>query len=137
MAARTSRNNRWTSARLEAVVGKAATEAGKAALKQGAEYMLEECKKRCPYDPDHDRKHQQKGVHLRDSLRIEYKDKGMYAKILTDLKTDNGYNLGAIVEYSSRVNVPFMQQTKDACMEQVQAMIRDAIVTELKNTKKG
>lgn len=135
--ARTSKNNRWTSARLEAIVGRAATEAGKAALKQGAEYMLAECKKRCPYDPDHDKKHNQKGTHLRDSLRIEYKDKGMYAKILTDLKTDNGLNEGAVVEYSSRVNIPFMQQTKDACMEQVQAMIRDAIVQNLKDTKKG
>lgn len=135
--ARTSKNNRWTSAKLEAIVGRAATEAGKAALKQGAEYMLAECKKRCPYDPDHDKKHNQKGTHLRDSLRIEYKDKGMYAKILTDLKTDNGLNLGAVVEYSSRVNIPFMQQTKDACMEQVQAMIRDAIVQNLKDTKKG
>lgn len=137
MAARTSRNSRWSAAKLEMYIGSAAVKAGKAALQDAAEYLLSETKKRCPYDPDHDKKHNTKGTHLRDSLHIVYSKSGTYAKITTDLKTDNGLNEGAVVEYSSRVNIPFMQQTADACMATAKEKIRKAIADNLAAGKKG
>ena len=106
-------------------LGTAAEEVAKAALAEGAEIVMKEAKERCPvYDGDDPRV--VKGA-LRDSIHAVKEKGGKEYKIIADAQAQDGLYYGKIVEFSPKINKPFMYPAMDAKREVVKKKIVEAV----------
>ena len=106
-------------------LGEAAENAAKAALAEGAEIVMKEAKERCPvYDGDDPRV--VKGA-LRDSIHAVKEKGGKEYRIVADAQAQDGLYYGKIVEFSPKINKPFMYPAMDAKRDVVKKKIVDAV----------
>ena len=110
-------------------LGENAITAAKAALAEGAEIVVAEAKNRCPVYDGND-KRVMKGA-LRDSIHSE-KQKGCNEyRIVADAQAKDDMYYGTIVEYSPKLNKPFLWPALDAKREEIKqrmiAAVREAI----------
>ena len=110
-------------------LGTAAENAAKAALEEGADILVKEAKARCPvYDGDDPRA--VKGA-LRDSIHAEKEKGGKEYRIVADAQAKDGLFYGKIVEFSPKINKPFLYPAMDAKRKEIQqnivAAVREAI----------
>ena len=106
-------------------LGEAAETAAIAALAEGAEMVMKEAKQRCPvYEGDDYRV--VKGA-LRDSIHAEKQKGGKEYKIVADAQAQDGLYYGKIVEFSPKINKPFLYPAMDAKREAVKKKIVDAV----------
>ena len=106
-------------------LGEAAENAAIAALAEGADMVVKEAKQRCPvYEGDDYRV--VKGA-LRDSIHAEKQKGGKEYKIIADAQAQDGLYYGKIVEFSPKINKPFLYPAMDAKRETVKKKIIDAV----------
>ena len=106
-------------------LGEAAENAAIAALAEGAEMVMKEAKQRCPvYDGDDPRV--VKGA-LRDSIHTEKQKGGKEYRIVADAQAQDGLYYGKIVEFSPKINKPFLYPAMDAKRDAVKKKIVDAV----------
>lgn len=106
-------------------LGTAAENAAIAALAEGAEMVMKEAKQRCPvYEGDDYRV--VKGA-LRDSIRTEKQKGGKEYRIVADAQAQDGLYYGKIVEFSPKINKPFLYPAMDAKRETVKKKIIEAV----------
>ena len=110
-------------------LGEAAENAARAALAESAEMVVKEAKGRCPvYEGDDCRA--VKGA-LRDSIHAERMKGGREYKIIADAQAQDGLYYGRIVEFSPKINKPFlypaMDAKRDAVKQKIIAAVREAI----------
>ena len=106
-------------------LGEAAENAAIAALAEGAEMVMKEAKQRCPvYEGDDYRV--VKGA-LRDSIHAEKQKGGKEYRIVADAQAKDGIYYGTIVEYSPKINKPFLYPAMDAKREAVKKKIIEAV----------
>ena len=106
-------------------LGEAAETAAIAALAEGAEMVMKEAKQRCPvYEGDDYRV--VKGA-LRDSIHAEKQKGGKEYRIVADAQAQDGLYYGKIVEFSPKINKPFLYPAMDAKREAVKKKIVDAV----------
>ncbi|WP_041914359.1 HK97-gp10 family putative phage morphogenesis protein [Selenomonas ruminantium] len=125
------KDRRLSVSKLQALVGDIAVEAGKKALSECADEIVADAKSRCPV----------KTGALRDSIHKEVKKNGERVTVGTRLKSapskkyPNGVNYGKIVEFSPRINKPFLYPALDAHRAQTKEKIRQAIAEAVKHGK--
>ena len=106
-------------------LGEAAENAAIAALAEGAEMVMKEAKQRCPvYEGDDYRV--VKGA-LRDSIHAEKQKGGKEYRIVADAQAQDGLFYGKIVEFSPKINKPFLYPAMDAKREVVKKKIIEAV----------
>lgn len=106
-------------------LGTAAEKAAKSALAEGAEIVMKEARERCPvYDGNDPRV--VKGA-LKNSIHIEKEKGGSQYRIVADAQAKDGLYYGKIVEFSPKINRPFMYPALDAKRETVQKKIVEAV----------
>ena len=106
-------------------LGEVAENAAKAALAEGAELVMKEARERCPvYEGDDYRV--VKGA-LRDSIHTESRKGGREYRIVADAQAQDGMYYGKIVEFSPKINQPFLYPALDARREEVKGKIVDAV----------
>ena len=106
-------------------LGTAAENAAIAALAEGAEMVMKEAKQRCPvYEGDDYRV--VKGA-LRDSIHAENQKGGKEYRIVADAQAQDGLYYGKIVEFSPKINKPFLYPAMDAQREAVKKKIIEAV----------
>ena len=106
-------------------LGEAAETAAIAALAEGAEMVMKEAKERCPvYEGDDYRV--VKGA-LRDSIHAERQKGGREYRIVADAQAQDGLYYGKIVEFSPKINKPFLYPAMDAKREAVKKKIIEAV----------
>lgn len=110
-------------------LGTAAENAAKAALEEGADILVKEAKARCPvYDGDDPRV--VKGA-LRDSIHAEKEKGGKEYRIAADAQAQDGLFYGKMVEFSPKINKPFLYPAMEAKRKEIQqkmvAAVREAI----------
>ena len=110
-------------------LGTATESAAKAALAEGTEILVKEAKERCPvYDGDDPRV--VKGA-LRDSIHAVKEKGGKEYRVVADAQAQDGLYYGKIVEFSPKINKPFMYPAMDAKRQEIQkkivAAVREAI----------
>ena len=106
-------------------LGMAAENAAIAALAEGAEMVMKEAKQRCPvYEGDDYRV--VKGA-LRASIHAEKQKGGKEYRIVADAQAQDGLYYGKIVEFSPKINKPFLYPAMDAKREAVKKKIVDAV----------
>lgn len=98
-------------------MGEHVVEAAKEVLKQGADELVADAKRNCPV---------QSGK-LRDSIHAKPNREGTYYKIVVDAKDDSGFCYGQIVEFSPKINKPFLYPAFDANYGRIMANIRAAV----------
>ena len=106
-------------------LGEAATAAAKSALADGAEIVMQEAKSRCPVYKGNDHR-VVKGA-LRDSIHVVKLKGGAKYKIVADAKSHDGIFYGKLVEFSPKINKPFMYPAMDARRDEVRNKIVDAV----------
>jgi len=111
-------------------LGEAAEKAAKVALEEGAELVAREAKQRCPvYDgTDH---RVVKGA-LRDSIHTEPRKGGREYRVVADAQARDGIYYGMIVEFSPKINKPFLYPALDAKREEVKGKIVEAVRKAIK-----
>ena len=106
-------------------LGMAAENAAIAALAEGAEMVMKEAKQRCPvYEGDDYRV--VKGA-LRDSIHAEKQKGGKEYRIVADAQAQDGLYYGKIVEFSPKINKPFLYPAMDIKREAVKKKIIEAV----------
>ena len=106
-------------------LGEAAENAAIAALAEGADMVMKEAKQRCPvYEGDDYRV--VKGA-LRDSIHAEKQKGGKEYRIVADAQAQDGLYYGKIVEFSPKINKPFLYPAMDAKREAVKKKIIEAV----------
>ena len=119
------RRGYMSASKILAELGEAATRAAKDALKDGAESVMEEAKRRCPvYDGRNP--HVVKGA-LRDSIHMTARRGGASYRIIADAQAKDGLFYGTIVEYSPHAGRPFLWPSLDAKRDEVRTAIADAV----------
>ena len=96
--------------------------AAKAALKSGADIIVQDAKSRCPVSV--------RGEHpgeLRESIKAVSKNKGTMYEISAEAQNKNGVYYGQFVEFAPRIDEPFLYPAMDANRAGVHAMIAQAI----------
>lgn len=98
--------------------GREAAQAGKDALRRGAERVVADAKGRCPV---------RTGA-LRDSIHAEERSDGA-RQVVTASATDpaTGYDYSRIVEYHPTKGRPFLHPALDANAEQIRTDVQEAI----------
>ena len=116
-------------------LGTEATAAAKEALERGADDVVAEAKNRCPVYTGTD-KRVVKGA-LRDSIhkRPRRKD-GSVWRIAADAESQDGVFYGVLVEFSPRINRPFLYPTLDAKKDGIRSAIVDAVRTAIRRRGK-
>lgn len=89
--------------------GDKAARAAREALAENAETLAEEARRRCPVDTGR----------LRDSIHVEISRNGGKAKIIADAKNAKGVPYGRYVEFSPKIDEPFMYPAMDAKREEM------------------
>lgn len=103
-------------------IGEKVSEKTKQALKECSDMLVHEAKSRCPVDSGR----------LRDSIHAEKKKGGTKYQIVADAKDDQGRYYGRIVEYSPKINKPFMYPAMDSLREQIKDKLINAVKDGLK-----
>ena len=106
-------------------LGEDILKAAKDALAQGAEEVVQEAKGRCPVYDGRDRR-VIKGA-LRDSIRSEKLRDGAAYKITADARAQDGMFYGQMVEFSPKINHPFLYPALDAHKDAIKTSIVEAI----------
>lgn len=114
-------------------MGEGVLEAGKKALAEGAEMVVQEAKKRCPVFKGSD--HRVVPGALRDSIRAIKKKGGAEYKITADAENQDGLKYGRLVEFSPRINKPFLYPAMDAQRDVVKERIVEAVKAAVRRTK--
>jgi HK97 gp10 family phage protein len=94
----------------------------KEALQECSQMLVNEAKSRCPVDSGR----------LRDSIHAEKRKAGTRYKIVADAKDDEGRYYGRIVEYSPKINRPFLYPAMDSLREQIKDKLINAVKDGLK-----
>lgn len=90
--------------------------AAKIALKEGVDLIIADAKSRCPV----------KTGNLRDSIKAESLNDGAAYEISADAKND-GVAYGQFVEFSPKINKPFLYPAVDANIDAVKNKVKQAI----------
>ena len=106
-------------------LGENATKAAKKALADGAELVMQEARNRCPVYKGNDRR-VVKGA-LRDSIHAVKQKGGAKYKIIADATSHDGIFYGKLVEFSPKINKPFMYPAMDARRDEVRNKIIEAV----------
>ena len=106
-------------------LGDNATKAAKDALADGAEIVMQEARNRCPVYKGNDNR-VVKGA-LRDSIHAVKQKGGAKYKIVADAVSHDGIFYGKLVEFSPKINKPFMYPAMDARRDEVRNKIIDAV----------
>lgn len=91
--------------------------AAKQAFKQGVGEIVTDAKSRCPV----------KTGKLRESIHYVEKENGAAYEIIADARNSKGVPYAKIVEYSPKINQPFLFPALDANKTRVTNLIRDAV----------
>ena len=73
-------------------------------LEKGADKIVTDAKAKCPV----------KTGNLHDSIHAESKNDGLRYNIVADAKSKSGYYYGRIVEFSPKINKPYLYPAMDA-----------------------
>ena len=106
-------------------LGEAATTAAKNALAEGVKMVVQEAKSRCPVYEGKDSR-VVKGA-LRDSIHAEKRKGGAEYAIIADAQAQDGLFYGKVVEFSPKINKPFLYPALDAKRSEVQKKIVSAV----------
>lgn len=110
---------KWKPVKLEAVLqlhGKEAVEEALEELKKGAERVVKDAKENCPV---------QTGA-LSNSIHMEANKDGSKIKIVADAQNDEEY-YGKVVEFSPKINKPYLYPAMDKNRDQTRQNIIEAI----------
>ena len=113
-------------------------QAAKDALKKGADVITNDAKSRCPVYEGHKKNGRAYFAQdvtpgaLRDSIKAESKRSGTVYQISANAKSRDGYIYGQIVEFSPRVNRPFLYPAMEANKDGVRQSIIQAIQAAVK-----
>ena len=99
--------------------------AAKDALAVGADEVMQEAKGRCPVYEGRDAR-AVKGA-LRDSIHLKKQKNGTAYKISADARARDGLYYGQIVEFSPKINHPFLYPALDAHKDAIKTSIVEAI----------
>ena len=103
------------------VMGEKAAAAAKKALSEGADMVVTEAKERCPVQTGE----------LQASIHKEAKKQGLKVDVVADAE-HNGVYYGRLVEFSPRINRPFLYPAMDAKRKAVKEHITEAVREALK-----
>lgn len=99
-------------------MGDRALQAARDELAACARTVVEEAKARCPVDTGQ----------LRDSIRAEKKRGGNAYNISADAADENGFLYGPVVEFSPKINRPFLYPAMEAHRDEVKQRIWNAVM---------
>ncbi len=125
------KDRRLSVSKLKELVGDVAVEAGKKVLSECADEIVADAKARCPVNT---------GA-LRDSIHKEVKKNGERVTVGTRLKSapskkyPEGVNYGKIVEFSPKINKPFLYPAFDAHKAKTKERVRQAIAEAVRRGK--
>ena len=114
-------------------LGEHVLEAAKKALETGVNDVVADAKSRCPEYKGHKKNgkiYMMKGVapgSLRDSIKATPNAGKTVYKISADAKSSDGFLYGQIVEFSPRVNKPFLYPALEAKRNSVAESISNAV----------
>ena len=111
-------------------MGKGAMDAAKRALAEGAEAVKAEAKSRCPVYRGRD-KRVVPGA-LRDSIHCVKRGGGTSWRIVADATAQDGTAYGKLVEFSPKINQPFLYPALDAERDAIKKNIVEAVKTALR-----
>lgn len=97
--------------------GEGVLTAAKRGLKEGGDIVVQDAKSRAPV----------KTGKLRDSIHAVEKENGAVQELIADAKNDSGVPYAKIVEYSPRINRPFLKPALDANQNIINQKIAQAI----------
>ncbi len=103
------------------IMGDKAAKAAKNALSEGADMVVTEAQERCPV----------RTGELRDSIHKEVKKQGLRINVVADAE-HGGVYYGRLVEFSPRINRPFLYPAMDAKRKAVKEHIAEAVREALK-----
>ena len=98
-------------------IGEHVVTEAKAALAEGAQLIVDEAKSRVPV----------KSGKLRDSIKAVSEQEGAAYVLSANAKNKNGIAYGQFVEWSPKINQPFLYPAMDAKRGEVYALVKDAI----------
>ena len=104
-------------------LGEHVVEAAKMALKEGVDEVVADAKSRCPV----------KTGRLRDSIRAKSNRAGTVYELVADASVedargaDGRFYYGAVVEFSPKINKPFMYPAMEAHRQPIRDKINEAI----------
>ena len=98
--------------------------AAKSALKDGVDLIIADAKSRCPV----------RTGKLRDSIKAVDVASGAAYEITADAKNDNGVAYGQFVEFSPKINKPFLYPAIDANISEVREKVKQAIQGALRSS---
>ena len=105
--------------------GKDVADAAKKALADEAEIIANDAKSRCPV----------KTGNLRDSIHTEPNKSGTRIYVVADGKDKNGTPYGKVVEYSPKIQKPFIYPALDAHKDELKSKVSDAVKQAIKEKK--
>ena len=97
--------------------GEGVVQAAKSALAEGARLIVDDAKSRVPV----------KTGKLRDSIHATPKEDGGAVEISADARNSKGIPYARLVEYSPKINRPFLKPAIDANAARVNQLIKTAI----------
>ncbi len=119
---------------LEAM-GEEVIAAAKEALRQEAERVAQDAKNRCPVYEGTKKKDgslyidvRVKPGALRDSIKVTEKKNGEVCEISANARAEDGFLYGQVVEFSPKINRPFLYPALDANRASVYKNIEQAIL---------
>lgn len=99
---------------------------GKEALESGGETIAQTARSLCPVDTGR----------LRDSIHVEVSAKGARVSVVADAENPkNGVKYARIVEFSPKINKPYMIPAYDAHKQEVRESVIDAIREAVREVK--
>lgn len=113
---------RITFSQLEAELGEKAVPAAKEALSSIADDVVNGAKSRCPV----------RTGRLQESIHKEVLGNGTRVKVVVDAKADDGTMYGALVEFSPKINKPFLYPALDEVRDDIGGRVADRIRKALK-----
>lgn len=105
--------------------GKDVADAAKKALSNVAVDIANDAKSRCPV----------KTGNLRDSIHTEPNKSGTRIYVVADGKDKNGTPYGKVVEYSPKIQKPFIYPALDAHKDELKSKVSDAVKQAIKEKK--
>ena len=103
--------------------GDNAADAARKALKDNADMIAKLAKEKCPV----------KTGKLRDSIHVEVSNGGNKVAVVADAKDKNGVPYGRLVEFSPKINEPYIYPSLDETAEERKNHIIAEIKKALKN----
>lgn len=109
-------------AELFQVMGNRAASAARQALQKGADGVVQDAKSRCPV----------RTGKLRESIHQERKNGSQLIKIVADAKDEYDFFYGRLVEFSPKINRPFLYPALDAARDSIKESVIQAVREGLK-----